>query len=392
MANCPNERFISNLVELNKRAEVDPEIIDLLAAYARLCLKNGKELNFYEGHPSSSTNKPTVKRFIEKNASLDKRSLSFLVSYAEMMRNRRLPFLFNKDHLAIFLGTKKGEIETIIQGKESHYHTFFIPKRNGDKRLISAPKDHLKTIQKTILRKILERVPVHPSARGFKRQSSIISNAHRHIGKEIVVKMDIKDFFPSITYERVKGIFVNLGYPEGVAEALTELTTYKWRLPMGAPTSPYLSNIIAVRMDKRFTGLAEKMDFTYSRYADDLAFSSKDGNLKRHIPFFKEIIKDEGFEVNEQKIVIARKGGRQKVTGVVVNRKVNVEKKDYKRLRAVIHNCKKGNLKTEMAKWGASNPGEFKNTLCGHINFVKMVNREKGEKLLHGFTQIAWPV
>ncbi|OFZ39984.1 MAG: hypothetical protein A3D92_04585 [Bacteroidetes bacterium RIFCSPHIGHO2_02_FULL_44_7] len=374
MANCPDERFISNLIELNKRADVDPEIIDLVAAYARLCLKDGKELNFYKEYLALSTNKPTIQRFIEKNASLDKRSLSFLVSYAEMMRKKRLPFLFNRAHLAIFLGTKEGEIEAIIQNKESYYHTFFIPKRNGDERRITAPKDRLKEIQKTILRKILEKVSVHFAARGFKRRSSIISNAHGHIGQEILVKMDIKDFFPSITYERVKGIFINLGYPEGVAEALTELTTYKGRLPMGASTSPYLSNIIAIRMDKRFTGLAKKMDFTYSRYADDLAFSSKDGNLKRHIPFFKEIIKDEGFEVNEQKVVIARKGGQQKVTGVVVNRKVNVEKREYKRLRAVIHNCKKGNLKTEMAKWGASNPGEYELPRSKLTGYQKNVN------------------
>jgi len=389
---CSDEQVISNLIEINKRVRVDPELIDLIAAYARLCLREGKELKFYDKNPTLLPKKITLKRFIDKNAHLDRRSLSFLVSYAEIMRDRGLPFIFSFSHLANFLGIKEDALKTLIKDKDRHYHSFYIPKNNGGRRLISAPTDYLRAIQKRVLRNILEKVPIHPSANGFKRQKSIITNAKNHTGQEIVLKIDIKEFFPSITYQRVKGVYMNLGYPEGVADALTGLTTYKGRLPMGAPTSPYLSNIVASRLDRRFANLAEKMDFKYSRYADDLAFSSTDRNFTRYIPFFKKIIEDEGFEVNEEKIVIARKGGRQKVTGVVVNKKVNIERKEYKRLRAVVHNCINGDLKEEMRKWGATSLDEFKNTLLGHINFVRMLSPEKGERLLTSFRQISWSV
>ena len=388
---CSDEQYVSNLIEINKRAGVDPEVIDLIAAYGRLCLQQGKEPKFYEEKTFFKTNKPTVKALIEKNPQLDKRSLSFLVSYAEMMRDSRLPFIFNRSHLAELLEIQEDKLKQLIAVKGKFYHSFFIPKSNG-KRLITAPAEDLKTIQKKILREILERVPLHPAANGFKRHRSIVTNAGNHIGREIIVKIDLKDFFPSITEHRVKAIYLNLGYPDGVAEALAELSSYKGRLPMGGPTSPYLSNIAATRLDRRFTNLGKKLDFRYSRYADDLAFSSADKGLARHMPFFKKIIEEEGFEVNEEKVVIARKGGQQKITGVVVNKKVNVERKEYRRLRAVVNNCIKGDLEKEMRKWGANNLQHFENTLLGHIRFVKMVNSHKGEKLLADFKRIQWPV
>lgn len=389
--NCSHEHFLSNLIEANKRAQVAPEVVDLIAAYARLCLKQGIEPKFYEENPVVSSKKITIKNFIARNAHLDKRSLSFLVSYAEMMRDKGLPFLFSKAHLAGFLDLKPDKLQEIIDRKNSFYRTFHIPKSNGSARRISAPEGDLKVVQRSILRTILERVPLHPSSNGFKKGKSILSNAENHVGQEIVIKMDIKDFFPSITLERIKGVYLNLGYPEGVASVLAELSTHKGRLPMGAPTSPYLSNIIASRLDRRFTNLGKKRDFTYSRYADDLAFSSQNEQFSQNISFFRKIIRDEGFEVNEKKVVIARKGGRQKITGVVVNRKMNVVKAEYKKLRAVVYNCVNGEVTQEIKKWGASRTDEFKNILSGHINFVKMVNDDKGTRLLDQFNKISWP-
>ncbi len=132
------------------------------------------------------------------------------------------------------------------------------------------------------------------------------------------------------------------------------------------------------------------MGFWYSRYADDLAFSSNDKDFTRYIPLFKKIIEDEGFKVNEEKIVIARKGARQKITGVVVNKKINIDRKEYKRLRAVIHNCIKNGPIKEMDRWGSGTIDEFKMALFGHINFVRMLNPEKGDRLMEGFKKIRW--
>jgi len=392
---CRDEKLIASLVEINKRAGAEPEIIDLIAAYARLCLKDERELSFYKDNSAPAippTSKISVRKFIEKNPHLDKRSLSFLASYAEIMRDSKLPFIFSITHLADFLDTKEIDLRKLIKNKDISYRKFYIPKSNGGRRLIAEPVEQLKSIQRSVLGSILERVPLHSAANGFRRQKSIVTNAEKHTEQEIIVKIDLKDFFPSITYQRVKGVYMNLGYPEGVAEMLAELSTYNGKLPMGAPTSPYLSNIIAIRMDKRFTKLGEKIGFRYSRYADDLAFSSSDRNFTKRIPFFRKIIEDEGFIVNEKKIAIARKGGRQKITGVVINKKVNIDSKEYKKLRAVVHNCINGDLRVEMKKWGASSLYEFRNILTGKIGFVKMLNWEKGDKLFERFRQISWPV
>jgi len=150
------------------------------------------------------------------------------------------------------------------------------------------------------------------------------------------------------------------------------------------------------RMDKRFARLGEKSGFDYSRYADDLTISSNNKKITKMIPFFKEIMQDEGFEVKEAKMRILRSGGRQKVTGIVVNKKQNIERKEIKKLRAVIHNCTHKDIGRQAINWAkrekkSDNPNaytlrEFKSSLMGKINFVKSVNPEMGEKL---FQQVA---
>lgn len=389
---CSDEKFLSNLIEVNRRAGVEPETIELLSAYAGLCLRYGKELNFSGESVRVDSKRASVKEFIRKNLHLDPRSLSFLISYAELMQERGLPFLFSAPHLAHFLDLEYEELLQLVEHKERYYRNFLIPKANGGKRTISASQDLLKAIQRKIMQGILEKVPLHPSANGFRTGKSIVTNAEKHIGRGVLIKVDLKDFFPSITAGRVKGVFLRLGYPERVADLLCELSTCRGRLPMGAPTSPALSNIVSSRMDRRFSGLSRKMGFAYSRYADDLAFSSSEQRVTRLIPFFKAIIRDEGFEPNEEKIVILRKGSRQKLTGVIVNEKVNVDGKEYRRLRAVLHNCTVGDLRAEMERFGASSLKEFKDTLQGRISFVRMLNKGKGERLLDQFGKIPWPV
>ena len=390
--NCSEDQFIAKIVEVNRGAGVEGELIDLIAAYARLCLRFGKSPVFYEENPGFETKRPMIRKLIEENLHLDPRGLSFLASYAEMMRRKRLPFFFDIRHLARYFGMSRDELNRLIREKELHYREFSIPKHGGGSRVIFAPTETLKGIQRHILAGVLERVPVHSCANGFRRRRSIVTNAENHVGREVVLKIDIKDFFPSISSARVRAAYVGLGFPEGVADVMSELSTFRGRLPMGAPTSPYLSNIIASKLDRRISRLAKRLDFTYSRYADDLAFSSRDVDFPRKIPLFRRIIEDEGFRINEKKLVISRKGGRQKLTGVVVNRKLNVQKDEYRRLRAVVHNCRFGNLDEQIKRWGASDLAGFKSSLCGRISFLRMVNVEKGEKLFEAFRKVQWPV
>jgi retron-type reverse transcriptase len=258
---------------------------------------------------------------------------------------------------------------------------------------------YLKGVQRKILDDLLQRVGLNSHAEGFRKRRSILTNAGRHIGKKVVIKMDVKDFFPSITFKRILGMFIALGYPRQVSLLLTRLVTHNGRLPIGAPTSPAIANIVSTRLDKRFSRLGDKMGFDYSRYADDITVSSNNRGINKMIPFFKEIIREEGFEINETKMRVLRNAGRQKITGIVVNEKPNIDKKEIKKLRAVIYNCHHKDIKHEVKKWAKkekslNNPSdytlnEFKSSLLGKINFVKMVNPKIGNRLLEQLGQLS---
>ncbi|MFV9691299.1 MAG: reverse transcriptase family protein [Desulfobacteria bacterium] len=390
-------KFIKGLRFINERAGVEPDIVDLIEAYARLRLQQGDEVCFYDNKIGG--NDKELEGFLEKNRHLDHRALNFLASYYLEMKKRGLRCIFNLSHLAHILSISPQKLNWLTNDRAGHYICFHINKRNGKKRDIFAPKSHLKDVQRRILDDLLQRVRLNPHAQGFREKRSIVTNARRHIGKEVVVKMDVKDFFPSIGFDRVFGMFISLGYPRKVSLELTKLATHNGRLPIGAPTSPAISNIICRRLDKRFSALGEKTGFEYSRYADDLAISSHDKKMTRMIPFYKEIMREEGFEVNEAKLKILRSGSRQKITGIVVNKKQNIDRKEIKRLRAVIWNCSHKDIRQEITMWARKTKklkdpygytiDEFKSSLLGKINFVRMVNPEAGKKLLQQFEALS---
>lgn len=279
--------------------------------------------------------------------------------------------------------------------KKSHYQTFTIPKKSGGVRTISAPKKKLKNLQHWVLNNILNVIPVGNEAHGFISGKSICSNAQSHIGKDIVVNIDLKNFFPTITYKRVKGLFCKLGYSEQLATIFalicTEIPCDKVEmdgveyfvqkservLPQGSPASPAISNLIAFRLDKKIKGLASKLDFTYTRYADDLTFSASADNEKqiaRLLFFLEKIITSEGLNINPEKTTIMRKGRQQRVTGVVVNEKLNIPRDDMRRFRALLHNILQNGWKDQ--KWRGTD--NLYLSVKGYISFVKMVNAERG--------------
>ena len=282
---------------------------------------------------------------------------------------------------------------------EKHYKSYVIKKRDGAKRFIFEPKPYLKETQKKILKQLLRWIRPEPQAEGFRKRRSILTNSKRHVGSNILIKIDLKDFFPTITYQRVFGLFKSLGYTDTVSACLTHLVTYNGRLPIGAPTSPALSNLICRRLDFRFSKCGEKMNFNYSRYADDIAISSERRDLNRYIPFFTSIIKDEGFDINQKKLRVCRKNERQKLTGIIVNKKPNIDRREIKKLRAVIYNCKREALLPQKKLWAKKimkdkdiTMDKFKASLYGKINFVAMVNPKVGKKLKESFKEIQWGV
>jgi len=280
--------------------------------------------------------------------------------------------------------------------KINHYHTFELEKKSGGKRKISAPKAKLKEIQTWILENILHKIPYTVEAHGFIKERSIVTNAMPHVNKDIVVNIDLKDFFPTVTHKRVKGLFHKIGYSEEVATILSLLCTHseinettldgvtyyvqsgERKLPQGSPASPAISNMIVYKMDQKIKGLAKKLNFSYTRYADDMSFSTTEENsqnVSRLLFFTKKIIESEGFVIHPDKVHVMRKGMQQKVTGVVVNKKLNVDRIQLRKFRAVLHNIEKNGWKDQ--QWGKAI--HLINAIEGYINYVNMVNPEKGQ-------------
>lgn len=317
----------------------------------------------------------------------------------ERLKQNALPVFSRPEEIAAAMNISIGKLRFLAFDRKtsnvSHYINFKLPKKTGGTRLISAPMPALKQLQHWILDNILNRIAPHEAAHGFRAEHNIVTNARPHIGSDVVVNFDLKDFFPSITYRRVKGIFCTLGYSESVSTVFAlictahdtqEITldgqTYfvalnERHLPQGAPTSPALTNILCRRLDKRLAIAAEEFGFLFTRYADDLTFScSKDSskNISRLMNRVRSIVSHEGLTMNEEKTRVLRKSRQQEVTGVVVNEKLSIDRKTLKRFRATLFQIEKDGL--EGKRWG--NSSDLISALQGYANFVFMVDKERG--------------
>jgi retron-type reverse transcriptase len=252
------------------------------------------------------------------------------------------------------------EIEVIAAAKSS-YHRYTIPKRNGGLRAICAPEAGLKKIQRRILRRLLKALKSHPCATGFEAGRSIVTNANAHVGAAVVLRMDIKNFFTSTRKSRIRRFFSSLGWNRLTARLLTQLCTYEGSLPQGAPTSPRLSNLVNYRLDIRLAGVAEKLGAAYTRYADDITFSFKTDRplvVSKAIRQTKLVLADYDYKIHHKlKLSIRRKYQQQKVTGLVVNERVNLPRKTRRWLRAVRHHHQTQRpsslTKEQLAGWSA---------------------------------------
>jgi retron-type reverse transcriptase len=261
------------------------------------------------------------------------------------------------DELARRLGMASAELANV----HPSYRIFTIPKRSGGQRQLASPNDALKALQRRILRRLLARLKCHPAATGFQRGQSIVSNARCHTGKAVVVRLDVKDFFPTTTSRRIHRYFRRIGWNRPAADLLTRLCTHKSGLPQGAPTSPRLSNLVNYRLDCRLAGLARKLGLGYTRYADDitLSFPKDDGRLiRRLIRLVRRIVAAEGYRLHRhKKLHIRRCHQQQCVTGLVVNDGVRLPRKTRRWLRAVGHhlrtNCPATLSPEQLAGWQA---------------------------------------
>ncbi len=315
----------------------------------------------------------------------------------------RLPIIATPVDLADHLGLTVSRLRWLAFHSEvttrSHYVHFKVPKRSGGSRTLSRPHRALAAAQQWALETILSRLPVHDSCHGFVPGRSIVSNARPHARQDLVVNLDLENFFPSVGFPRVRRVFERAGYSPAVATVLGLLCTECPRravvygdrtyqvatgprgLPQGACTSPALSNQVALRLDRRLTGLARRLDLVYSRYADDLTFSGP-AALEPRLGYFlgavERIIVEEGFALNAKKTRVQRRHARQTVTGLVVNERPSVPRRELRRLRAILHHARHEGLEAQNRD-GRPN---FRAWLVGKIAYVRMARPDIGARLL----------
>ena len=318
----------------------------------------------------------------------------------ERLNRFGLPHLGTEQDLAAWLGISLSRLRWYTHDRAAetvwHYVRYTVPKRTGGERVILAPKRELKSLQRRVLTGLLASVPVAPSAHGFVPGRSILTNARAHAGRQVVLKLDLKDFFPSVTYPRVRGLFIRLGYSFAVSSALALLCTEYERIPtefngairfvsvgprhlvQGAPTSPTVANLVAWRLDQRLAGLANKRGYTYTRYADDLVFSSDAPETVHELRrIIQHIVAEEQFVVNTAKTRVSRRSARQVVTGLVVNDGVSTPRKLRRRMRAILHNARATGLDVQNRE---QRPG-YRAYLQGLIAFVHSANPRHASNL-----------
>lgn len=296
-----------------------------------------------------------------------------------------LPYILNVNHLASVCGISPAQLHLFISNKRKAYSTFKLPKKKGGFRSIDAPSKNMKLVQRWILNNILYKLNAGEYAHGFIPKKSIVTNASVHVGQELVLGIDLKDFFPSITFSRVMGLFRSIGYTEEISYTLGELCTFNWRLPQGAPTSPMISNLIAWSMDIKLSKFCIKRNLYYSRYADDITISGGK-NLPRYKTSIFRKIEEEGFSINLDKVRLHGTGSSQRVTGLVVNEKVTLRREKKKKLRAIVYNIVKNGI---MAANKENDPF-FKEKIFGHIAFAKMVDSDFADSLFDTLKCVDW--
>lgn len=317
--------------------------------------------------------------------------IDLCVNYAKKLSLKKIPVIFDIEHLCRLIGISQFEFYKIYATLNYQYSSIKIKKKSGGFRELNVPSENLKYIQRWILDNILYYVSCSESVCGFMPEKSIVDNAKIHVNKECVIGFDIKNFFPTIHFGRVKGVFEELGYASHLSIILANICTYKGVLPQGAPTSPYIANLICRKLDYRLETLCKKYNADYTRYADDITISG-DKKIKSCINTVKCIICDEGFSLNNEKQRVLFKYNSQRVTGIVVNEKMSPPKEMRKYLRQNIYYINKYGIKEHLKKIECIEKSHFKEHLYGIAYYIKMIDKKMGCKYLEQLNKIEWEV
>jgi len=342
-------------------------------------------------------------------------------AYITRLASAGYPVLFSFEHLAIEMRLPSHVLRDIVDLRRIKYSYFKLLKKRGGFREIITPERQLKFVQRWLLINILNKHQLSSACTGFRKRFSIIDNARVHERAPIILKVDLLKFYDTITEKRVWGLFKKLGYASNLALDLARLVTVHhgkeyWEsfspeererlkhlyyecpavIPQGAPTSPMIANIIAIKLDNRFQGLAEKLGFSYSRYADDLTFSSDSPYKLPSIEFIRKIIEKEGFFINDKKTCLLKKGMKQFVTGLTVTHGVHVSKSFRKDIYKHLYFSKKfgpvEHIKKLSEKENNHHYHGYQHWLLGCISFIYSVDKVNGKKMFDEFNKIDWAI
>lgn len=296
---------------------------------------------------------------------------------------RNLPIIYDGHHLAKLTGTSHDYIFSASNSQSRFYRSFKIKKRNGKLRAIDEPLPTLKNVQRWVLANILARIEVSKVAKAFVKDVSIKDNARFHRNQNYVISIDVRDFFPSIPLWRVYAVLRSQGYSRGVSYLIAKLCTLDDKLPQGAPTSPAISNIVLAEFDSKILDYTRSKGLRYTRYADDLTVSGGTVNIGELLEVVRVHLEMEGLHINDEKTKVMRKGGRQIVTGIVVNKKLSVKREIVRDLRKNCYYIKKFGLDLHLLNIGESR-GNYINHLMGiatHILHIDKKNKDAIEAL-----------
>lgn len=300
------------------------------------------------------------------------------IDYITPLLARGRPPIFDFEHLSLLLGRTRGSLASMINSPKSYYRQFKIPKRTGGSRTIHAPYPSLCECQRWILDEILYKTKISRAAHGFVKGKSILTNSKEHTGKDHIIKIDLKDFFPSIHINRVFGLFSSLGYNDKVSFYLARLCTYENGLLQGSPASPFISNIIAYSMDRRLIGYLKRKGAKYTRYADDITISSN--SIKSiNLSVIYKIIEEEGFQINHKKTIMSGPGQRKIITGIDIS---SGQPRPLKKFRRFIiqeaYYISRFGISSHMKKRKIRDP-YYKDSLNGKISFWEMIDPHSSE-------------
>lgn len=317
--------------------------------------------------------------------------ITSLLQYARGLYNKGFPIIYDQEHLSLLVGFDYYHCLLPISNSQAYfYKRYEIPKKNGGIRIIEEPFPALKEMQTWILRNILEPASlryVSPVAKAFMPGKNLRENARFHRQKQIVVALDLHDFFGSIKSISVYQLFRDWGYNKSVSMMLTKLCTLRNSLPQGAPTSPMLSNLVFFNLDKKIFKYCKERNIRYTRYADDMTFSGDSFSISHLITYVKMLVETKSYKLNEEKTKVMGMGCCQKVTGIVVNEKMQVDKSYRDKVRQEVYYCIKYGVSEHMSRLNLPNwiktPKVYLHHLLGKVNYVLQINPKDSKFLIY---------